>query len=282
MATLGKLAVLVVSGAALYHYVGDLSVPTTHVAKVTPAKGVTYSNTPTLFIPGWGGNAFAYNKMIGNYQQQHYGEKVLTIKVGWSGKLNFSGDWDHRPVNPMIQVLFMHNLTLDYSQQTEWVRHILEVLKSRYGVQTYNIVAHSWGGSAAVNALILHGDAKAQPRLNKMVLLGAPVNEALGEKDSIVGRFLPSKRDEAYNALVAAKGSLTSNRNAQIYNFYGSINHRQSDGQTAFSQAQSLRALVAHTGIGYHEKQINGVSHYQLHSSPKMWALIAKTLWMSD
>lgn len=231
--------------------------------------GIQVTTVPTLFIPGWGGNAWTYNGMLRWFAQQGYAAKVLTIRVDYQGHLRVTGHWPAGAANPTIQVLFDRNLTKDYRQQIRWVTQILRALKQRYGVTAYNAVAHSWGGSAMVHSLVNDGADPTLPRLHRLVLLGTPVNEA------------PSLTapDPAYRHLLAGRRNLWANAGAEIHNVYGLLAGRQTDGEVPVGQATALRQVVAQSPVRYHEYPVQGVGHGQLHSTLRMWRLIARLLW---
>jgi len=230
---------------------------------------VRYDRTPTLFIPGWGGHAWTYNRLLRWLAQQGYGHKVLTVRVDWRGNPHFVGHWDGLATNPLIQVLFDHSLTRDYQPQIGWITQILRVLKQRYGVTTYNAVAHSWGGSAAIHSWLLHGQAADLPQLRRLLLLGAPVDE------SVTG----GPADVAYQRLRAAGHHLRANGRETVINVYGTLTGRQTDGSVPVQQVRALRPVLAASSVVYREIHVPRTSHGQLHASPRMWRFIGKTIW---
>ncbi|ABJ63526.1 alpha/beta fold hydrolase [Levilactobacillus brevis] len=233
--------------------------------------GVPYTTTPTLFIPGWGGNAWTYNGLLRWLARHGYGHQVMTIVVDRRGQLRVQGDWSMQADNPLIQVLFAHPFTRDYQQQIAWLTTVLRELKSHTQVATYNMVAHSWGGSAAVNQLVRQGGTTDLPRLNRLVLLGAPVNEAT-----------PTKPDAMYERLTATKQNLTAITPGIIHNVYGLLAGRLTDGEVPVHQITALRAVVRNSPLQYREHPVPGIGHGRLHSAPQMWQLIAHLLWSPD
>lgn len=231
-----------------------------------------YTVTPTLFVPGWGGNAWTYNRLLRWLARQGMGHQVLTICVDRHGGLRVKGHWPNTASNPLIQVLFDHPFTADYQQQITWITSILRYLKSHDQVTTYNLVAHSWGGSAAVSSLFLHGGAADMPQLNRMVLLGAPVDEH--------DRTHPV--DAAFQRLQAVRADLGNLGPGTIHNVYGTLSGRLTDGSVPVYQITALRSLVAPSSLTYHEHHVAGIGHGRLHASPQMWRLIARLLWTDD
>ncbi|KRK37334.1 alpha beta hydrolase [Levilactobacillus parabrevis ATCC 53295] len=230
---------------------------------------VTYSAVPTLLIPGWGGHAWTYNGLLRWLAQQGYGHKVLTVRVDWHGGLHFAGDWSVTATNPLIQVLFDHSLTRDYQPQVKWLTAILAALKARYGVTAYNAVAHSWGGSAAVHSLVLHGHRADLPQLRRLILLGAPVDEGKAGGPA----------DMAYERLRAAQYRLPVTYQSAVINVYGTLSGRLTDGSVPVYQVTALRPILADSAVTYREVHVPETSHGQLHASRRMWRLIVRLIW---
>lgn len=250
-----------------YHWLGQRAVPAEPLR--AHRQDVTYSQTPTLMIPGWAGNAWTFNRFLQWLSRTGYAHKVLTVHVSWTGKLRFSGQWDGTGENPVIQVLFDHSATRGYQQQVLWLTAILRALKQRYGVTSYNVVAHSWGGSAAIHTLVRHGHHAELPVLHRLVLLGAPVDEGSLE--------VP---DVSYQRLRAAKHHLMVHPKARIINVYGTLSGHLTDGSVPVSQITPLRAVVSGSPVDYLEIHVPATSHRQLHATERMWHLIATQLWV--
>lgn len=212
---------------------------------------VTYSTVPTLLIPGWGGHAWTYNGLLRWLAQQGYGHKVLTVRVDWRGGLHFAGDWSVTATNPLIQVLFDHSLTRDYQPQVKWLTAILTALKARYGVTAYNAVAHSWGGSAAVHSLVLHGHRADLPQLRRLILLGAPVDEGKAGGPA----------DMAYERLRAAQHRLPVTYQSAVINVYGTLSGRLTDGSVPVYQVKALRPILADSAVTYREVHVPETNH---------------------
>ncbi|WP_204122166.1 MULTISPECIES: alpha/beta hydrolase [Levilactobacillus] len=253
-----------------FHWASRQTTPAEPLRRRRPR--FTYTTTPTLFIPGWGGNAWTYNGLLRWLARAGFGHKVLTVRVDRHGELHVTGKWTGQADNPLIQVIFDHTFTADYQQQIGWITAILRHLKSHYHVQAYNLVAHSWGGSAAVNSLLLYGAAGDVPRLNRLVLLGAPVDEH--DADHPV--------DATFQRLRATPVDWSALGTGMIHNVYGTLSGRLTDGSVPVSQITPLRPLLADSALGYQEHHVPGVGHGRLHSSPRMWRLIARLLWADE
>ena len=264
------LPTAIVGGWLSYRWLGRLAVPPQPL--VTRRTDVIYEQTPTLFIPGWGGNAWTYNRLLRWLARQGYGHKILTVRVDWDGNPHFIGCWEKAADNPLIQVLFDHNLTRDYQPQVTWITTILRTLNHRYGVTSYNLVAHSWGGSAAMHSVILHGQHPGLPHLRRLVLLGAPFDEQRSG----------GRPDAAYERLRAARHRLESWQGGQVINVYGTLSGRLTDGSVPVRQVQALRAILAGSPLQYREFHVDRTSHGQLQALTRMWRLIGQAVWGID
>jgi len=261
------LPTIAVGGWLSYRWVSRLAVAPQPLMR--RRTDVTYSTVPTLLIPGWGGHAWTYNGLLRWLAQQGYGHKVLTVRVDWHGGLHFAGDWSVTATNPLIQVLFDHSLTRDYQPQVKWLTAILTALKARYGVTAYNAVAHSWGGSAAVHSLVLHGHRADLPQLRRLILLGAPVDEGKAGGPA----------DMAYERLRAAQYRLPVTYQSAVINVYGTLSGRLTDGSVPVYQVTALRPILADSAVTYREVHVPETSHGQLHASRRMWRLIVRLIW---
>lgn len=260
-------ALILGSGWAAYHWLSRRAI--TPRDRRYRRAGIVQTTTPTLFVPGWGGNAWTYNGMLRWFARQGYAAKVLTIRVDYHDHLHVSGQWPETAVNPTIQVLFDHNFTGDYRRQTRWLTQILRWLHRRYGVTAYNAVAHSWGGSALVHSLVRDGVDPTLPRLRRAVLLGTPVDETPPN----------APQDPAYRRLLAVRHNLRANAGAEIHNVYGVLTGHATDGEVPVRQVTALRAVVADSPVTYQEHPVDGIGHGRLHSASRMWRLIARLLW---
>lgn len=279
----GKIFVSVILigmvGYAGYRIYGSLVVPPERLDLADRKSDFNYTHTPTLFIHGFAGDGQTFNNMIGSFQTNNEAEKVLTVQVGVTGKLAFFGEWDDRAVNPVIQVLFENNMPLTYTGQAKTITKILATLKSRYGVKDYNLVAHSWGGSAAVRSLFLNGAKKEVPKLNKMILLGAPVDEALHLENGFKKNGWPNEEDANYRQLKANRKNLKRQNGAEIINVIGVNKNEPYDGSVSLNEAKALTPLMKGSPIKYKQEIIRDISHYNLHADPKMYQLVADRLW---
>lgn len=274
-------AIILVLGASftLFKKVTSIGVAPEPLTAAKVNANVHQTHIPTIFMPGWGTSANSFNQMIGYMQEQHTAGKVMRINVDWLGHIHVYGRLKATDVNPLIQVTFSRNLANTYQPQVKWLNQILILLKQRYGVTQYNAVGHSWGGSALVSQLIRYGNDTRLPRLNRMVLLGTPVDEGANHAKDLFSNGKPKRPTRIYRQLMVDAPHLLANRNAQIDNVYGSTDGEDTDNAVPIVQAQSLRYLTAGRISNYHEILLKHMNHHQIHTTVRSFKLVTKLLF---
>ncbi len=108
------------------------------------------SNTPTLLLAGYAGNALTYSGFIQRMQSANIAHLALKITVSTSGHISMQrfGTLDD---NAMIQVLFDANK--DYQKEQAQLPQVLAYLKQR-GVAKVNLVGHSMGGGVGLATIL--------------------------------------------------------------------------------------------------------------------------------
>lgn len=112
-----------------------------YLLRGTPGKAITptnssvkYSATPTLLIPGWGGNTWTYTKLIDYYQDQNIATNAMVVRVAPTGAVQVSGSLKGKQ-NPLIQVIYDWNYSTTYQPQVRELTQVLQVLATKYHVQ---------------------------------------------------------------------------------------------------------------------------------------------------
>ncbi len=250
---------------------------------IDPAAGprtVRYSKVPTLLIPGWGGNTITYNHLIKYYQNHNVAQKVMTVWVSPHQHIRVSGDW-HGQKNALIQVLFDWNYNASYHPQVGQLRQVLIYLNKHYGINRTNIVAHSYGGTEFMHAYMGSKYLQRTLRLNKLVLLGVPVEESLSDHLPYHYPLIHDSKDKNFHQLRAQMKEWQLNYPVEIYNLMGSKEgSKLTDGAVPHIQSEMLRALIqSHPTIEYHQKIYHNTTHSQLHDRPLILNKIEQILW---
>ena len=250
---------------------------------IDPAAGpkvVRYSKVPTLLIPGWGGNTVTYNHLIKYYQKRNIAQKVMTVWVSPHHHIRVSGDW-HGQKNALIQVLIDWNYNASYHPQVGQLRQVLIDLNKRYGIKQTNIVAHSYGGTEFMHAYMGSKYLQRALRLNKVVLLGVPVEEKLSDHLPNHYPLIHDSKDKNFYRLRTQMKEWQLNYPIEIYNLMGSKDgSKLTDGAVPHIQSEMLRALIkSHPTITYHQKIYPNTTHSQLHDRPLILRQIERILW---
>ena len=250
---------------------------------IDPAVGpkvVRYSKVPTLLIPGWGGNTVTYNHLIKYYQKRNIAQQVMTVWVSPHHHIRVSGDW-HGQKNALIQVLIDWNYNASYHPQVGQLRQVLIYLNKRYGIKQTNIVAHSYGGTEFMHAYMGSKYLQRALRLNKVVLLGVPVEEKLSDHLPNHYPLIHDSKDKNFYRLRTQMKEWQLNYPIEIYNLMGSKDgSKLTDGAVPHIQSEMLRALIkSHPTITYHQKIYPNTTHSQLHDRPLILRQIERILW---
>lgn len=240
---------------------------------------VSYSSTPTLLIPGWGGNTWTYGGMIRYFQAHNVAENALVVRVAPTGQVQVSGQLAKNQPNPLIEVLYDWNYTLTYEPQVHQLTHVLEVLNHRYGVKRINVLAHSYGGTEFLHAYIGSPKLQREIRVKRMIFLGVPVDESFGTNTRYTAWLFKHSHDEAFEKLEREVKEAHLPRTLRIYNWMGSDQGARTDGSVPRVQSQMLRTLVKEKHVHYHERVYQNTTHPQLHQRVAIFKDIQRVLW---
>lgn len=253
---------------------------------ISPAnynQKIEYSTTPTLLIPGWGGSTITYNKMIKYYQQKNIAQKVLTVWVAPNGQIWTEGDF-HQQKNALIQVLFTWNYNATYHPQVAQLTTVLKYLHQHYQIKRVNIIAHSYGGTEFIHAYLGSKYLQQHLQLNKLIFLGVPVEESLGDHLKYRYHLISKSTDKNFHQLFLQMKAWQLNYPVKIYNLMGSEEgSKTTDGSVPHIQSEMLKALIGtHPSIKYYQRVYPQTTHTQLHTRLNILQQIVKILWKKD
>lgn len=171
--------ILIGAGIQAYLLRGTAGVPLT---RAKYRSDVRYSSTPTILIPGWGGNTVTYQKLINYYQERHIAQKTLTVWISPWGNIRVTGHLNKGDKNALIQVLYDWNYDSTFHPQVKQLSRALSYLHSRYHIDRTNVIVHSYGGTEFMHAYLNSPQLQKDLQLNKVVFLGVPVEESLSSR----------------------------------------------------------------------------------------------------
>lgn len=240
---------------------------------------VQYSSTPTLLIPGWGGNSWTYQKLIQTAQKQDVAQKTMTIWVSPSGHVRFRGRLNHH--NPMIQLLYDWNYTASYHDQTKELLRVMNILHKDYHINKMNVIAHSYGGTEWLHAYIGSKYLQQNVSFPKVILLGVPVDETFGERTKFTRGLFKQSKDANFKQMERQVSESTLVHIGTIYNWMGA-NGGHTDGKVPHIQSEMLRTLIRNQKINYSEHVYPNTNHSQLHQKKETLHNIMKILWYKN
>lgn len=242
----------------------------------TSNQRINYSGTPTLLIPGWGGNSWTYQKLIQTTQAHNVAQKAMTVWVSPSGHVRVRGHLNHH--NPLIQLLYDWNYTAGYHDQTRQLFRVMKVLHEQYGISRMNVIAHSYGGTEWLHAYI--GSKYLQRKIDfpKVVLLGAPVDETFGERTKFTKWLFKKSKDANFQLMEKQVQTTSLVHVGIIYNWMGS-NGGHTDGEVPHIQSEMLRTLIQNQHVHYREHVYPHTNHVELHQKATILQDIQQVLW---
>ncbi len=234
----------------------------------------TYSNVPTLFIHGYGGTLNSTKDLVRAAEKAGAAKKMLTARVTKDGQVKLSGHWDKNKYNPMVQVVFSDNRNADFHTDEKWIKHVIVALQQRYGIKSFNAVAHSMGNLGLLTYEMTYGQDKSLPQLRKQVNIAGHFDGILGlnkevDSNTLDAQGKPTKMVSYYEWLLAHRDNYPDQQVA-VLNMYGDLhNGSHSDGRVTTTSAKSLRYLLGNRPKSYREKEIVGpnAQHSKLHEN---------------
>lgn len=238
---------------------------------------IRYSETPTVMIPGWGGNTTTYRRMTRYFESHNYAQKVMTVWVSPTGTVKTSGDF-HQQKNALIQVLYNWNYNASYHPQVHQLTRVLQLLHDRYHIEQMNVIAHSYGGTEFIHAYMGSKQLQKDVQLRKVVFLGVPVEESFGVKVKFVPNLNRKSKDRNFRQLECQMRNWRPNSTVKILNIMG-----RNDEEVPRIQSEMLQSLVRiHPEIRYQQVVVPKTNHFQLHDRKVILQRVAQMLWGKD
>lgn len=238
-------------------------------------SSIHYDQTPTVMIPGWGGNTTTYRRMTHYFESHHYAQKVMTVWVSPTGTVKTSGSY-HRQKNALIQILYNWNYNASYHPQVHQLTKALQLLHDRYHIKRINVIAHSYGGTEFIHAYMSSKKLQRTIQLHKVVFLGVPVEESFGVKVKFVPNLNRKSKDRNFRQLEQQMRSW--HPNSSPIKFFNIMGGR--DESVPRVQSEMLQTLVRiHPEIQYRQVVVPKTYHFQLHDRITIIQRVAHILW---
>ncbi|MDM8219484.1 alpha/beta hydrolase [Limosilactobacillus mucosae] len=239
---------------------------------------VSYTDTPTLLIPGQGGNTITFDTFIKRAQNQNIAQSAMVVRVSPTGQVRVKGSLKGKK-NPIIQILYDWNYNVSFEPEMHQLTQVLIVLNRQYHVKKLNIVAHSYGGTEFLHAYL--GNAKLQKKLSfqKIVLLGVPVEESFGVNTKYTAWLFKKSRDAEFKKLLRQVKKAQFLKDEAIYNIMGKEADQKTDGEVPNIQSQMMATLFKNTSVKYVQRWYPKTSHRQLHEKKAILKYVMQILW---
>lgn len=239
---------------------------------------VSYTDTPTLLIPGQGGNTITFDTFIKRAQNQNIAQSAMVVRVSPTGQVRVKGSLKGKK-NPIIQILYDWNYNVSFKPEMHQLTQVLIVLNRQYHVKKLNIVAHSYGGTEFLHAYL--GNAKLQKKLSfqKIVLLGVPVEESFGVNTKYTVWLFKKSRDAEFKKLLCQVKKAQFSKDEAIYNIMGKEADQKTDGEVPNIQSQMMATLFKNTSVKYVQRWYPKTSHRQLHEKKAILKYVMQILW---
>ncbi|MBC2101410.1 alpha/beta hydrolase [Listeria marthii] len=238
---------------------------------------------PTLFVHGYSGTVNSFGGMIDRLADEGDVTKSLVMTVAADGTVSTDGNYDKFSNNPTIQVVFEDNKS-SMDNQAQWIQNVMKELKNNYHIEKVYAVGHSMGGVSLTSYIEKVGSDKAYPILEKLVLIGSPLNGLVIGDDGVTAYDLtdkgPKQSSDRYSEFMKNKQKIPTH--LRVLNIAGdTLDGTKSDGSVSVASALSGKFIFEGQAESYQEKTFTGknAAHSKLHENTDVDAEVADFLW---
>ncbi|WP_235809331.1 alpha/beta hydrolase [Liquorilactobacillus aquaticus] len=243
-------------------------------------------SVPTLYLHGWGASGRSTNSMISYAEKHEHAKKVLTAVVSKKGNVKLFGKWRQREKKPLVQIVFRGNKVNNYETTSKWLKNLVVLLKERFQIKSFNVVAHSMGNLTLVYYELNYGKNKELPQLRKEVDIAGHFNGIIGiddkaNRNKLLKNGKPEFLNKYYRYLLAHRENFPKNQ-VDVLNIFGNLeNGSNSDGDVTRVSARSLKYLLRGRYKTYQEIEIRGphAQHSKLHENNQVNKIVGDFLW---
>lgn len=244
------------------------------------------SQTPTLFIHGYGSSYKAEKQMVNAAVNTGVTNNVIRANVNKKGVVTLQGKFISTAINPIVEVNFADNKLIDYQRSGQWLKNVILKLQKTYQIKKFNVVAHSMGNMALEYYMLKNASNKNLPQLQKQVNIAGPFNGVIGwkgtpKKYTLNSQGKPSTMTTSYQDLTKLRKTYPKNQ-VKVLNIYGNLEDgSNSDGVVSINSARSLEFLIRNRAKTYETLEIFGkkAQHSQLHNNAQVNKALIKFLW---
>lgn len=256
------------------------------------AQQFVKSDTPTIFVHGWGSSAHAETKMTHAAKRAGVTNTIVRANVDRHGKVTFNRTIPAHATNPIVEVNlqdnkltgFEKNYPQGYKHGANYVKNVVLALERQHHYSSINLVGHSMGNLEIINYINDNSNDSSLPKINHLVAIAGHYNSLVRDKgaDSKLAAQTgkPQHETATYRPLLSLRQTFPTN--TRVLNIYGDKQDgSHSDGDVPVNSAKSLKYLVNDRAKSYREADIKGpnAQHSKLHNNAQVNRLLINFLW---
>lgn len=256
------------------------------------AQRYVHSDTPTIFVHGWGSSANAETKMTNAARRAGVTKTIVRANVDKQGKVTFNRTIPAHATNPIVEVNLQDNKLTGYEKNypqgykhgATYVKNVIVALEKQHHYRSINLVGHSMGNLEIINYINENANDHSLPKINHLVAIAGHYNGLVREKAAFskvnpqTGK--PAKETATYRPLLSLRQNFPTN--TRVLNIYGNkADGSHSDGDVPVNSAKSLKYLVSDRAKSYRQVEIKGAraQHSKLHNNSQVNRLLINFLW---
>lgn len=156
------------------------------------AHAVTHyvqSNTPTIFVHGWGSSSHAEEAMANAARNAGVTKTIVRANVDKKGSVTFNHQIPKNAINPIVEVNlednklagYQDNYTQGYHHGANYVKNVILALQKQHHYQQINLVGHSMGNLEIINCINDNVNNKRLPQVDYLVAIAGHYNGLVGK-----------------------------------------------------------------------------------------------------
>ena len=256
------------------------------------AKQFVQSDTPTIFVHGWGSSAHAEEKMANAAKHAGVTNTIVRANVDRQGKVTFNEAIPAHAINPIVEVNladnklrgYTSNYPAGYKHGATYVKNVVLTLERQHHYRAINLVGHSMGNLEIINYINDNNDDPNLPRVAHLVAIAGHYNGLIGQKtaESPINQQTgePQRKDATIKPLMTLRNTFPTN--TRVLNIYGDKKDgSHSDGDVPVNSAKTLKYIINGRAKSYQEVEIKGANaqHSKLHNNSQVNRELINFLW---
>lgn len=284
-----KRRLTAIAGTIIVAVLAIFTLSTWH--RTQAAQQFVKSETPTIFVHGWGSSANAETKMTHAAKLAGVTNTIVRANVDKNGRVTFNRTIPAHATNPIVEVNLQDNKLSGYESNypqgykhgANYVKNVILALEQQHHYSSINLVGHSMGNLEIINYINDNSNDSSLPKINHLVAIAGHYNGLVREKEAfskVNNEGRPQHETDTYRPLLGLRQTFPTN--TRVLNIYGNKQDgSHSDGDVPVNSAKSLKYLVSGRAKSYREVEIKGshAQHSKLHNNAQVNRLLINFLW---